>query len=26
MGAGILCTILLYGIGVWAAQSMGSVS
>ena len=26
MGAGILCTIMLYGIGVWAAQSLGSVS
>tara|TARA_Y100000588_G_scaffold597_1_gene780 strand:+ start:304 stop:660 length:357 start_codon:yes stop_codon:yes gene_type:complete len=26
MGAGILCTILLYGIGVWAAQTVGNVS
>ena len=26
MGAGILCTIVLYGIGVWAAQSIGQVS
>ena len=26
MGAGILCTVILYGIGVWAAQSIGQVS
>ena len=26
MGAGIACTILLYGIGIWAAQSIGQVS
>ena len=26
MGAGILCTIILYGVGVWAAQSVGQVS
>ena len=26
VGAAILCTVILYGIGVWAAQSIGQVS